>query len=589
VEFEINKIADSLSNNVLITPTFDTDAGGTSLNLIRDYYFFARVQNGGGVWTDWVSAYLPAPEVLPTGISLGEVKSSSLELSWTNPTGGPYDYYLVADTSLNFDSQERVSVLTTSNYTSGVIPGLKANTTYYLKIVKALGDLVSATPDTQAVTTVGQPLNVIVTLDGVNKSSATIRWTENLGNMIPGDHSYFVRVSSVNSNFSDPTKYFQKKLDYPPSEGTYQATFTELLPGNTPYYVQIIGVSRAGVQSVGPDTYSPGTPVFYTLPDQPQNVKFTSLGNSLTPENHLAVQWQHGSNNSTVTQYEVELTTTSGVWPATNHINFISRLTDPGATSTTTFVSIANQEYFVRVRAIAMETGANPSSWNESAPSTFTAVLGPVGLAVVNETTDTLTLQWNGEFFIDGKSFQNSPNTQYGVRWSTDPDFGSFLYDELILESPQVVMGRIFSAPLFPNTTYYIKITSIKTPNSTWPTVEEGAQGVTLALPPGDVDFKTYTSSASLAWDDSSGTYFRFKLKDNDGNIKDSNQKINISPEWIIGLSSNTTYYLQVKSLNHKDKENGSNSWEDYSPQATDAAAAELGATGFTLYTDSGR
>jgi uncharacterized membrane-anchored protein len=574
VTHEINRVSGSYSDESEVVVPFTKDKQDDNLNLNRDYYFFVRVK-GGGEWTDWVSAPLDYVDVdWRTTLSVVQVSSTSIGLRWSPPTGGG-DYDLVADTDVSFDGSSGNLVFVpgiTSGSDVGTIPGLKANTTYYLKVVENGNSFSDSSPYIATVTTLGPPVFLGVELFPGDKKSAKITWKDP-ADMTLGDHSYIVRVSSVDASFSILDNYQELSAPYSPSGNNFEAFFNGTLLGNTTHYVQIIGVNRAGVQSVGPDIYSPSDPAFYTLPAEPQNVMFTSLGDGLTPENHVAIQWEHGTNNPSFTKYEVEITTTAQDWtPTSLHTSFT---TDPGATSTTTFVSLANQEYFARVRAIAGESGADPSSWNESTPPTFTAVLSPIGLSVVGETTDTLILQWQRDDNLGGNTYSNSMDTEYAVSWTTDETFGSSETFSSVLDNSNVVLGVVPYGTLNPNTTYYAAVKAIKKNGSTWADVEERTNGVTLALPPGGVVFETYTTSASVKWTVATDTKYHVKLNDeeNDSLPEFNESNLTSGEVQIKPLSPNTTYFLQVRSINKGGKTNDSSGWRDYGPKATDAAA----------------
>ncbi|MBK8869915.1 MAG: hypothetical protein IPN19_02405 [Elusimicrobia bacterium] len=79
-------------------------------------------------------------------------------------------------------------------------------------------------------------------------------------------------------------------------------------------------------------------------------------------------------------------------------------------------VSLANRQYFARVMALALDgDSTHDSGWTDGTTSTWTAVVGPQEVGVV-ESSSTLRVRWVGNV----GSVSNEGTTRYELRWKED-------------------------------------------------------------------------------------------------------------------------------------------------------------------------
>ncbi|MBK8869900.1 MAG: fibronectin type III domain-containing protein [Elusimicrobia bacterium] len=247
-------------------------------------------------------------------------------------------------------------------------------------------------------------------------------------------------------------------------------------------------------------------------------------------------------------------------------------------------VSLANRQYFARVMALALDgDSTHDSGWTDGTTSTWTAVVGPQEVGVV-ESSSTLRVRWVGNV----GSVSNEGTTRYELRWKEDgaEDWVTpFVWKD---QPPYELTAEGLTA----DTTYVMRLTAKADVGGGWGDVWEEREKVTLATVPVVVDpFTVYHASETVRWD---------------------GKRNPVDTEYVVRMSPNSDFQSSFAPVEYEadsfgdvhgvDGEHdvlgesmGKNraevltegyvSWE---PQATDAGAPVLGATGFRLYTDSG-
>ena len=436
----------------------------------------------------------------------------------TSPQSGSCEGYLLEGSSQPFASGSKIYyAVSGTNLTSSLtLNGLKANTTYYLRIATLNW---TKTPDFSslpaAITSIGEALTS-VTIAGVGQSSVAVSFAG-----IASD-GYILEAS--------PVRYFSPIAF---SSSTTNASASGLtvtgLPANTPYYF------RAGVLYNGTTVYTLATPDRrYTLPlpltgPAIAGVFYTSATVSWTPLPGGAQEFTAGS-------YQLEASTS----PDFTRLAYTAATDNISTDRLTVQDLIPNTSYYFRAGAMNPDGAGN----YVYVPATSTLANPAIQTAFTNLTTGQMTVNWNAN--------SNPPDTVYIVRFSSNSDYSSAT--AVVFSSATLNTYAAFSG-LSPNTTYYPEVAAINRLS-----IREGPYNFsamsTLAFDPMPKPFSSLgVSSITLNWD----------IGDNPPYVTYYKAEISSSPVFappvlssetlaynatFYGLVSNATYYLQVSALN---------------------------------------
>jgi predicted DNA-binding protein with PD1-like motif len=559
---EINSMtSESDSSNEPRSFSFTRDVDGKSFRREVDHYFFVRTFGRGPEPTGWIrSDPIQLPSLAPS-LSDPIVSTTSFVLNWEPLEGTDFRYQAHVDTGEPIDTEsldyQVLPIPAGPVSTKEFLSNIKGNTTYYYKISveDPSGEYLGETPTVSLVTHV--PIVTDVQYSFPDLTTVRVEWEEST-EMNPGDHSYIVRISSVNANFSDPTEYHETIV----FDGSNQADFINQKPGNISYYAQITGVNRANVPSTGDDVFVSPTP-FYTPPValNPGSITPRPLSNGVNPTSHVGWEWTDETNAEETTAYEVQVTMTAGDWPASP---YRAVTTEAGVPFAEIGVSFANTEYFARVRAVASDGVSGPSEWTAGAVSTWTAVVGAQNVEV-EESSNTITVSWADSV----GEVENTTETSYSLAWKNDAE-SEWAEPRTIEGNSDLSLAAEF---LNPNTTYNLRLTALPAPESLWPSQTWAGTTVTLATVPVGGLFEVFTDSATVTWEGNGNpidTSYVLKMSSDEdfpSSFGPSAYEAGIHVATFTSLTANTTYWVRAWGKNRAEEETvGMREW---SPQAT--------------------
>ncbi|MBL8023861.1 MAG: hypothetical protein JNK54_06225 [Elusimicrobia bacterium] len=552
-----------------------------NLNRNVRYYVYLRVFNGSNFLTSWIDCGSTViASGLPSLSSVTLITSSSLTVNWIERMLlGKYQAHL--DTVENFSSPNHPQLPNPPLFSinSQAFTSLKGNTTYYYKVSTwdFRGRALEDTGTGDVVTSVSKPVNVLVGEPDVFPTRARITWSMNPLNDA-GPHSYEVTLSTTPS-FDNPS-YPRQTVPYLGSN-SMSVEFTGLI-SNAPHYVWIRGKNRAGAFSSGADIYDSGSPLFYTLPNAPQ----VSLSVPDFPSRQVGFTVETMGNHSN-TRYEAKLygspNCTGGLLSSlptfsAGSASSVVRLFEN--TSGNIFIP-ANALYSVCVTALKADPVGGAHAVSDPR-SSFTAPIqaqrGPVFYSL-----DTLTITWSD---VENAIAKNAPATVYHLDWRLERD--SDPIDSLSISGPGPFERSATS--LQPNTTYQFKM-SVSTPSgSSWPSLSNSWEEVTLAKEPLTPSFTLYTTSMTARWEshgNPDGTLYRVDVDTDSrfGSIDVFAETKNLSVD-LLPLVPNTTYFAQVRAINHGNQLTVPVAFP--AGESTRANPIVLEQSNLTLLTDSG-
>jgi hypothetical protein len=541
------------------------------------YWAWARAINHEEEPTNWTVWGPKATDPnLPNEVA-AELKgdgSKNVDIKWGvngNPAGTTYIVKVIRfGTSDTFDApfkfsspilQSETAVKLESTF-SELIP----NTTYRVRVDAVGHNGRVASSDVQELSTqasmLADPILSAGEIDPLRQIK--VAWTDDEN---PTGTKYVVEIATSDAFFRGPGTLTQSPDDDLTKEGEkdFSHLFSSLVPNRR--YFGHVG-TKAGTSA----------PVFgtaistYTFPDTPTELVPVATGVGAT--HRIAFSWLAGENEPTGTRYQLELARdnefvhTVGTYP----VGF-------GQTVLEVPVDLeANREYFAHVGAVGNVGGGIMSGWSLSA-STYTAVAAP-SVVSVDSDTNTLKVTWAGGA---GRA-TNALNTKYKLTWETERVSSS-----LTSTPPELTLT---ARELTPNTTYTLNVAALPGTGSFWPDgVALVGDWVTLATTPVAGSYTLFTSSAFVTWGNNENplgkTLYRVEVDtDEDFSSADKFSETRALSTHVTGLAPNTTYYGQMKAINHA---NTGTRWVPvWAASATYAAVPSLALGDFTLYSDSG-
>lgn len=369
----------------------------------------------------------------------------------------------------------------------------------------------------------GAPGSPVVT--GVSGSSATVSWTP-----VAAD-GYRVEAATA-SDFSGTL------VSSTTSVGSSAQLSPQSLSPNTTYYLRVGALYGAQYEYAAATPPSTATLAHLPLSPAAQTVQFTTA----------SVAW--GANgNPAGTRYEAHVST---------DLFFGSYVSSSTLAASATFYALtANATYYFRVRAVGR---AVPTAY--AGPiSSVTSVSPPVlPSAVVRASSASLT--WGGGGNIVG--------TLYTAELSTDA-FATLNFSSVTLSTTAVFGAGGAGPALRANTTHYLRARSAGHAGPT-PWVAASSAATTAADPSALTVTLVGQSSVTLSWSangNPTGTRYNAQAStDSFATISVSSLPLSAGAT-LLGLQSNTTYYLRVQTLGHA----GSTAFVMTAATATDVAA----------------
>jgi YVTN family beta-propeller protein len=481
--------------------------GGTS------YYFEVTAWNSTGQSLDsgCLKATLPggAPGA-PTGLTVGSVTTTTIPLTWTNPSGT-----LVNNTVYYFSGASCTGHVTAvsmgSAATSYTITGLASATEYAVEVTAWTAS--GQSPDSSCVD--GTTLPTAPTSPAaspVSSTSITVTWTNPSGTLT--DNYVFWEAGSSCSSAT--------KVDI----GSVVTTYTKTaLSSNTLYCFYVQAVS-AGGPSASSSIVTATTPVVPAAP--------TGLAPTGETTTTISIGWTNPTTGGLVnnTVYYTTASGCTGVLTAISMGGVVTSYTITGLSGGTT--------YYVEV-TVWNTTGQSPDS--SCVPmSTLGPPNPPTGLTIVTTTYTTIQISWTNP---------NGPLVNNTVYYTLTASCSGAL---IAISMGGVVTGYTITA-LSDGVTYYIEVTA-------WNVTGQSAKsscvpGTTLTSPPSSPTSLLFTpvfpTQILLAWTNPSGVLTDDYVFWESGVACSSPAKIDIGSvvgQYVLtGLSSATEYCAYVEAV----------------------------------------
>lgn len=294
-----------------------------------------------------------------------------------------------------------------------------------------------------------------------------------------------------------------------------------------------------------------------TWPSLPENVAAGAVDPSFTAH-RISFVWGHGNNAPESTQYEITVSSQVG-----NQDYIVKTRTTGFGENHAEFTESdgilwANQKYVGAVRALAKDGDPTHDSLPQDS-FTLTAPLAPQSVAVVTQTTGTITISWMAPILTaTEKVIRNSPGTDFQVDWGTV--FGT--EHHLVSGTEPAFNFKLGEmAGLTPNATYFIEVLSVPGVGSPF-----GAGRTRLLPSPAtdpmaplleDAGISVYQTSMTVVWNsngNAAGSKYQLELYD----YKNSNTFIypTTSPQLTTpeDLFPSAQYRVRVKVIGRNSK-----------------------------------
>jgi hypothetical protein len=351
---------------------------------------------------------------------------------------------------------------------------------------------------------------------------------------VAGSYSYLFQISK--DDFASVAS--QVLIPYDAIDQIGAHTFNSL-ESNAVYKTSVTAFNRLGTNTYSDAASRVLFPAFYTAPNAPAPVSFLPTAD---PTSKVKVGWAANGNNP-LTQYRVELS-------ADNFSTLEAAQTVSGA-SEFTFESpihniLANQEYFVRIKALPIAGSDKSDSAYAIVGSTFTK---PLEARVLSVSPAALTMNVSFSSTSASGIQKNNAATRYEMTWPPAPG------NRFPMQSPTLshnIVGLTY------NTTYTVTVRTEANVTGGWSDVSVSTQRVTLANVPSfnPLAIVLAPSSINVAWNRNGnpvGTLFEAQTADNDifAGVVASSFTRNATATFS-GFVPNTPHYFHVKAINHE-------------------------------------
>lgn len=512
------------------------------------YYARARTRGVAAVFTPWSSPLVTGTTGSSApGVTLSGATTNSISVNVTNNDGGT-----VSRPEWSSDGNPPWSSplsTTSANSYSATLTGLFANTTYYVRAavyddtpaLPFLSAINLAPPNYPLVTGILNPVPQVTTGD---PTSITLNWQyplDNNGALPAAANAYSYLFQLSKDDFASVVS--QQRVYFDAVDQIGEHTFSSL-ESNTLYKTSVTAFNRLGTNSYSDAASRVLFPPYYTPPNAPNALSFLTTAD---PTSKVKVGWAANSNNP-ITSYRVDLSTD----------NFATLVATQGVTGTLecTFEApihnvLANQQYFVRIKALPIAGSDKSDSAYAVVGSTFTQPLGARILSVTPTVAREISISFSSST-ASGVS-KNSPTTQYEYSWTDGGGSNGNIYP---LSMP--TLSATTPANLIRNTTYTLTVRTEPAPGSGWGNVIVSSARVTLAAAP---DYRAdlmnvFVTSITSRWsgngNPSDTLYEAWKGGTSDFASGFASSMTRTQSATFEGLTPNTLYFFKTRAINHE-------------------------------------
>lgn len=459
------------------------------------------------------------PPATPTEFKATAVSTFQINLSWKDNANNETSYIIERATEETGEFSRLSPLPANTEFFENI--GLKANTTYYYRVIAKNNDGEAASGTISAKTyEAAQPPTAPSNLSAVAVSTVQINlsWTDN---------------SNSETNFKiERSTSSTGPFEFIAAVGANVTTYQNFgLSPNTTYYYRVQAISGDGASAftntANAMTYSAPQP-----PSAPSKLAATGVSTS-----QINLTWQDNSNNET--GFVIERASSSD-----GPFSFVGAV---GA-NVTSFENTglnANTRYYYKVRAINND---GTSGFSNTASSTTLQVpvapTAPTNLAATGVSTTQINLTWQDNA---------TSETNFEV-YRSNAEGGPFT----LLASVPANQTTYESTGLSPSTTYYYRVLASNKDGKSGYSNVASATTSGVALPPNAPDGLTAlavsTTQINLKWNDRSDNETNFVIERSIGNnthyeiIADVNA--NDTTFESTGLTANQTYFYRVRAAN---------------------------------------
>ncbi|MCB4757036.1 MAG: fibronectin type III domain-containing protein, partial [Elusimicrobia bacterium] len=512
-----------------------------------------------------------------TDFSATTLSSSSINLSWSAPG---YDgaegqlqegtsYYLQHSTSIDtaWNYADALTVISTKDVTYTDPQGSSAldlwpNTTYFFRLwtKDAEGNISDLSNGATAVTLAQVPQNAAQPFTNVEVSSVTFNWTA----LLTTPSSASARGYQLDVSTSDDFTGLSD-ITVSTESATANTLTVDSLMSNTTYYFRV--GSWNWLKEVNFGTTASTVTKESSDPTPPYPV--TNLSASTASATTVFLSWlapTDPTNNPLSGTYAIQYATTTDVlWSTANaQVSFATSSVNPGDLQGRLITGLVpnTTHYFY------LWTSDSKPNWSSiSNGATVATLANPVSdVSLLSIATGSASFTWTALPEEPSSSTANG----YLVEASST-NFGAISAGGINLSSTVagVVLNTVTISDLVPNATYYFRVASLNRNNC--PNFVSAGSSVTLSNQATRLsnDFVAVTSySITSQWvplpeTPPSATSEGYRLELSSTNFgssgtvySTSTSNVNLSALARSGLSSNTTYYLRLGSLNWIDVPN---------------------------------
>ncbi|GEM_PF-6004578 len=503
-------------SDTLVTTTASnvTSTAISGLTPNTTYYFTVVASNTAGTATSTQSSTTTislSPDA-PTDLTVTNIQSTSLTLSWTDNTSGTNaeDNFIVKY-GTSTGSYSTTATTTQANTTSSTVTGLTPNTEYFF-VVLATNEAGTATSTEFSTTTLDSAPTAPTNLTVSNKSTSTLTlsWDDNANN----ETSQTVLYDTDNNSFNNSSSQ---------SANTTSTSITGLTP-NTQYYFKVRSTNAGGSNDSTVTTT-------YTTANAPTILSITAVS-----YDRISLSWNANTNPSG-TVYEVTRVNGEDILLATT--------TETSYTVTGLDVETT---YTFKVRAINAD-GSGYSNYSDPEAEATTSIDPPTaasGLSFSSVASSSLVISWTDN------STGSAEETSFSVKYGT----ASGTYSNTATTTAANVTSSTVTG-LSPSTTYYFVVIASNSSGSTTSTQASTSTVIYApAAPSGVTILSTTADTLSLSWtDNSSGDTQEadFLIEyGTDGVSFPSSTTVaaNETTALLTSLTPNSTYYVRVTARN---------------------------------------
>ncbi len=495
------------------------------------YYLRIKANGVGGTDTGYVTMGSTSTwGVAPGSPVLTPIAADQITVTWSAPGNPSGTLYLLQTSTV-----AAFTGVVTSSYTynlSVTTSGLVANTTYYFQAQAIANDGVATSlVNFGSVATLAKiPASAVSIFTGVASASLSVVWSAN-GNPMGTRYAVVLSTASDFNVFASSVSFTTA-----PAAGP-SATFSGLAPYTT-YYFEVAAVNHAGLATA----YAAlGSTV--TLPPTLNAPGISGITGIFTTSMTAVWGLEPGATGYILVASTLATNPPSAVWAS----SAVAGLT---ATTATVTGLLPNTTYFLFVQAVSINAAGPYSQFTATATHAATPTAAGTAFFEVGFTSVTVSWSANGNPLAV---------TTYTVIASTDPAFGP-VAAAVTLSTVPAAGPQASIAGLLANATYYFRVAAQGYDGALTPYLVLGATA-TVPPPPAAAALSFVAASSTtltVAWSANGNpvaitTYTVMVSTDltfsGAASVTLSTRPAAATPSaQLIGLLSNTTYYLRIKA-----------------------------------------